>query len=336
MVVDSCLNPESKRPVAIEYFEEIGVSPSQVKLITATHWHDDHIRGLSELVTWAPGATFVWSNATRSKEFFSLVGSSELEPTAFSSGVGEFSRILSSRQQRIRGRLMSRGMEIATADRLLLRLAAVQRPKQVKVYALSPSSQTVTDCLKNLGALVQTEGEPVRRIPLTANEASIVLYVVGGNTSILLGGDLEQTTHTQTGWNAVAQCATIGPKAQLLKIPHHGAPNADADLIWQQLLVPKPIAGLTPYLAGKTPRPTAEDLERIKKRAEKLFVAGASAPATPARRENAVEKQMKQVASNRREFGSRLGHVRLRLRIGDDSSAIDCVTRWAAREYHAA
>src|SRR4051794_11233398 len=49
MVVDS-FHTESDLPVALEYFETIGVDPrSAVRLIIATHWHTDHFRGLAKL-----------------------------------------------------------------------------------------------------------------------------------------------------------------------------------------------------------------------------------------------------------------------------------------------
>jgi glyoxylase-like metal-dependent hydrolase (beta-lactamase superfamily II) len=51
VVVDSCLDAESGRPVALEYLKQLGVDvATQVSLVIATHWHDDHIWGFRRSV----------------------------------------------------------------------------------------------------------------------------------------------------------------------------------------------------------------------------------------------------------------------------------------------
>lgn len=69
MIVDSCID-KSARPAALEYLRTIGVNASQhVKWVLATHWHDDHIRGLSDIVSECESAEFACSMALRNKEF---------------------------------------------------------------------------------------------------------------------------------------------------------------------------------------------------------------------------------------------------------------------------
>lgn len=44
VAIDSCVDSHG-RPQALEYLEGIGVDPAiAVRMIVATHWHDDHIR----------------------------------------------------------------------------------------------------------------------------------------------------------------------------------------------------------------------------------------------------------------------------------------------------
>ena len=51
IVIDSCKHGTKTPPVALKYFDRIGVNPAvQVELVLVTHWHDDHIRGLNELL----------------------------------------------------------------------------------------------------------------------------------------------------------------------------------------------------------------------------------------------------------------------------------------------
>ena len=47
VIVDSCIT-DAREPQALDYLLSIGVDPAAaVTLIVATHWHDDHIRGMA-------------------------------------------------------------------------------------------------------------------------------------------------------------------------------------------------------------------------------------------------------------------------------------------------
>ena len=50
LVVDSCVNQYAGGTPALDYLQTIGVDIAHaVVIVTASHWHDDHIRGLSAL-----------------------------------------------------------------------------------------------------------------------------------------------------------------------------------------------------------------------------------------------------------------------------------------------
>lgn len=74
IVVDSCIDPISFKPAALEYFDTIGVDTSaDVKQIIATHWHDDHVRGLGNVFKACKSAKFVCSAAINNEEFSEIV-----------------------------------------------------------------------------------------------------------------------------------------------------------------------------------------------------------------------------------------------------------------------
>ena len=74
IVVDSCLNRQSGRPVALDYLRSLGVDvASQVRLVVATHWHDDHIRGIAEILRAAESARFVNSAAYAFRDLLRVV-----------------------------------------------------------------------------------------------------------------------------------------------------------------------------------------------------------------------------------------------------------------------
>jgi hypothetical protein len=73
IIVDSCLDSSSDRPAALVFFEYIGVDPTTaVKLICASHWHDDHVGGIADLVQVCTGAEFACSAALNRGEFVEL------------------------------------------------------------------------------------------------------------------------------------------------------------------------------------------------------------------------------------------------------------------------
>jgi glyoxylase-like metal-dependent hydrolase (beta-lactamase superfamily II) len=47
IIVDSCINPNTKSPLAIEYLQGINVDLNKIILVICTHWHNDHIKGLA-------------------------------------------------------------------------------------------------------------------------------------------------------------------------------------------------------------------------------------------------------------------------------------------------
>ena len=68
LLVDSCIDPESKAPASGTYLEQIGIDAGQVRAIVASHWHDDHVRGISQLAAKYPKADFVISAVFNNKE----------------------------------------------------------------------------------------------------------------------------------------------------------------------------------------------------------------------------------------------------------------------------
>jgi glyoxylase-like metal-dependent hydrolase (beta-lactamase superfamily II) len=93
LIVDSCIDPARKEPAPLTYLNQIEVNPkTAVKQVIATHWHDDHVRGLGDIYKTCSSAEFVCSMALNSQEFLELVTSYGHNVVMESSGVGEFSK----------------------------------------------------------------------------------------------------------------------------------------------------------------------------------------------------------------------------------------------------
>ncbi|MFH0775548.1 MAG: MBL fold metallo-hydrolase [bacterium] len=328
LVIDSCIDLSSKTPLALNYLRQIGVDPSKaVKLIVATHWHDDHIRGLGCIVKECKSATFVCAEALTSREFLTLVeayGTRSMMES--SSGVKEFYEII----QVLKGRRESQRtraipyLKFACADKLLWRKEATDSGLQYpcSLYALSPSDATSFLSKLEIAKLLPHEKAPKRRI-LTQppNYVAVVLLVEIGNIIILLGSDLEETTDPETGWSVIVNSRTRPQeKASLFKIPHHGSETAEQSQVWTEMLIKDPVTVLTPCIRGSVSIPTSNDVKRICSKSTRAY-ATASLKMKRIKRPKIVEEFIQQMVRTIQPVFSSSGHVRLRTKPNNKASA---------------
>ncbi|MFB6264807.1 MAG: MBL fold metallo-hydrolase, partial [Bradymonadaceae bacterium] len=72
-VVDSCRTDDGV-PVSEWYLERLGLDPAEaVSGILVTHWHDDHVDGVADLLSTCNSATFYCSAAYRTEEFLTFI-----------------------------------------------------------------------------------------------------------------------------------------------------------------------------------------------------------------------------------------------------------------------
>ena len=59
IIIDSFNDPHSKQPIALDYLDFYGINPSDsVEQLILTHWHDDHIKGASQVLSQCYGNDF--------------------------------------------------------------------------------------------------------------------------------------------------------------------------------------------------------------------------------------------------------------------------------------
>jgi hypothetical protein len=200
-----------------------------------------------------------------------------------------------------------------------MRLFHRDRPTEIEVWALSPSTQTVTDSKNEIARLLPTIGASAHPYPtLTPNGQSIVLRVDAPGMSFLLGGDLEVGADQNRGWQGVvASPHRCRVKGRAYKVAHHGAPDADHPDIWGHLLASSPHAVITPYARGVTPRPSQDDINRLRRQIQSPLGSGRAHCTvwrlnwTPPRRRGA-DRKINEVTRNRRALRQHPGHVRVR------------------------
>lgn len=306
-VVDSCIARGRTDSVAVEYLRGFqNKAESNIKLIVATHWHDDHIGGLASVLRLATNAEFSCSMALRSDEFLTLVS---VAPDAISghSGVEEFASIL--KQLEGRGQ---KAPAFAVENKRLLHLPAAGRSFPFSMMSLSPSNPTIKLALADIASLIPKVGEPQRRVvSRSPNHTSVVLWIEAGNLRGLLGADLEHANRPGEGWMAVIDCHQDSKPAQIFKVPHHGSAGADLPDVWQKMLGVNPVAVVTPFTGGRVRLPKETDLERLSKRTSQLYCT-ASGSSKPPKRDAAIDRTMRLQTAKRTVIDGQPGHVRIR------------------------
>jgi len=245
------------------YLESIKVDMSAVELCVATHWDQDHISGLTQLIRAANRADVVFSLALRSPDFINLAFRHQKRTYAspLGSGTKEFVRLLELLEAAARPpRLVAQDTLLATDE-------------NVRLFALSPSSNVALDALSaaSVAALEAAEtGDSV--VEPTPNAASVALLIRCAAGDILLGADLERN-----GWQMAlnAVCAQ-GLLARMFKVPHHGSVDADDEMVWAHL-TPDAVYAVTRFNNGARSIPSAGDRLRMRLRNPAGHVVGPAA-----------------------------------------------------------
>ena len=190
VVVDSCVDAKSRRPVAIDYLERLGVDIAKsVSLVVATHWHDDHIGGFGELFEACNNARFACSMALHCKEWETLVQIYGSYLQAGGSGVDELGRTMRELNRRAQRR------EVVAPNFCINGRVLRDRNDQLaaKVRCLAPSDAAVGTMQARIRKelLPRVSGRRLRVPVLSENDGSVVLAVTVGAASVLLGADLE-------------------------------------------------------------------------------------------------------------------------------------------------
>ena len=261
-IIDSCVDSKTKKPVSLNYLRCLKVDPSiSVKLVVATHWHSDHIRGLSQVFQECNSADFVCSAALNHDEFRSLVSLYNKPAKIESSGIEDFNHVLKDLENR------GKVAKLANANKCLWYRHKEESGKQLygEMISLAPSDASIIRSQVRIASLIPNEFDSKKRImSLKPNDTSVVLFLKIGALSILLGADLEEVNDTHRGWTAILESdEKPNEKSSMFKIPHHGSENGHHHNVWTDMLIKDTFAVTTPYNGGQKPLPTQQDANRI-------------------------------------------------------------------------
>lgn len=272
ILIDSCINPDTQEPASLEYLQAVGVDRGDVKTIVASHWHDDHVRGLSKLTEAFADAEIVLSAVFNDREAFGFLCAYGSEIAgAHTGGAKELYKVIRNASA------TNRKLTFALA-RLLIAEPVIQG-KRVRVLAFAPTASAFGKAAAHFASYIPRKaGMPLMKVTeIHPNLEAVVVHVDLGDDAVLFGSDLE--SHEHHGWPEVCGdeiCVGV-TKASLFKVAHHGSISGHSDEVWRKLLKTNPDVGLTPFNNGAQRLPTNDDRERIRGFAENCFISsGAS------------------------------------------------------------
>lgn len=306
VVVDSLKNPNTKSSVILEYFKEIGKDPNSINLIVASHWHDDHIKGISDIYD-SSNCRFSISQALPREYMAKLISLDEFKESE-NSGLNEFGNVIRRSIER------EAPLIRAIQDRPLLELNTDEC--FIKVSALSPSDKSIEVFEQELAQILNDAYDMnLACKKISPNHSSIVLLIQIDDTKILLGADLEINADQNMGWNQVCKSGSLptSKSIEVFKIPHHGSENGHYDPLWQNFIAKDHIAILTPYGRGRKKLPSVKDQERILKTSPESYITSkGSESSKPKKRDPKVNKILKELSYKVTERKFTFGHIQLR------------------------
>ena len=260
IVVDSFVNPETNQPIALDYIKAIGLQPSAIKQVIVTHWHQDHIEGLVNMLEEIGNGVTVILNPIISKDRFNEYIS--VSVALRNEKVREFTKLCKYiKENKIK-------VLYAMQDK---RLFSNELFGSAELIALSPQDDELSKYLNSI--ILPEPGKPNSLPYMNENMFSIVLLAKYAHNGIILGSDLE-ISNIYNGWKAIVDNYTHSScKPSVIKVAHHGSENGYYDPLWKNIMDKEPISVVTAFNKGyKLPKDA--DIDRIKTLSKEVYLAG--------------------------------------------------------------
>jgi len=321
IIVDSCINPITYTPLPLEYLKSLDVNiKTDVKLIICTHWHDDHIRGISKVLEECESAKFSLSKTTDRTKFLQFVGKdySKIKSEATVASTKEIKTCFDI--------VENRGVQVVGAiqDRLLYSNKKLNGIDSL-VISLSPSDYVINEFDREISTLITEFGGSEKKVIYNSpNDKSVVILIKINDQRILLGSDLEVSENPQKGWRCIIQESIVfNEKSHIFKIPHHGSITAYEKSIWDSLIDNNAIAKLSPWKNGDKKLPKKEMIDAFLSHTSELYITSipSKAKGHAKKRDKSIEKAIRQKNSTLKEVKFYEGIVRCSLDLSSKSPA---------------
>ena len=194
IIVDSCVGPDGQTPIGLSYLEHIGVDASKaVERIVTTHWHNDHVRGLTQTMHGCAAAKFICSQALLTKEFIALTDLWKRQRVA-TSPLSEMTGVLdiiAGANSVLKGSSGDSRLGFAMANKCLWRRSRatdITDDTSAELHSLSPSDAAVKKSLESIAQLFPGADMLTQPLPTRPNQFSVVHLAQGWERALSAGG----------------------------------------------------------------------------------------------------------------------------------------------------
>lgn len=315
IIVDSCRNPTNKDVLPLIYLSDLGINLDKVKLVICTHWHNDHIRGLSEILDRCPNATFIVPRVNDKQKFLRFVTlDSEKEMKGGVSSTIEFEKCLKVCE--------SKKLKVirASSNQVLFKSDFIVDGKDLggfEIDSLSPSESVVMHFDKEIASLLDKKFSVVAVPEKSANDKSVVILIKHKLFSAILGADLEVKNENDEGWHDIINnCLMFSSKPIIYKLPHHGSINGYHEEIFNQIIGENAILKLSPWNRSSK-LPELKMIEKYQEHTEDLYITSPvhKNPSKPKARSKSLQKMAKLFSKNLSEMKFDFGIIRSRINL---------------------
>jgi beta-lactamase superfamily II metal-dependent hydrolase len=313
ILIDSALNPKTKRPIIDEYLTKIGTNYDHIVKIIATHWHDDHIKGLDTVYCESQNAKFYCSDALSGIEFYQLYTTYK-DLDLPNNGLNEIAKLLKSIE---RNRDYHRTLKI---DQLIMQ--EIVNNIGIQIHAISPTDYSILLSRQELLRLFPIEGESITGVKNPKpNRNCIVLMISFREENIILAADIEDENDDRLGWKGILDQSNVlpGKKFNIYKVAHHGSENGYNVNLWDNYLL-NPISFLTSFVRGRVKIPTQSSIDQLKLNSKEVYITNCKSFESVKKRPFNQEKSIRYFKDDIYEYPFEYGHIRLRKTIDDSSS----------------
>lgn len=302
--VDSCLDDDKETPSALAYFRHLGIDLQHVTHTVVTHFHGDHVGGISSLFTACHSSQLVCPTIFHHREVAAYIAYfAQTDPSPLAQSTRELLELIISCGQRERPR--NTPLYVSQDRPFIDNLG-------VRVTGLAPSDDKIHKFLKLISKQIP-QGKMDRRAAgsLRPNDVSVACLIERGGFSCILGADLEEKPGK--GWTTILESSIAFKRAaaaKVFKVAHHGSTNADCPALWAKM--DKPLAILSPCKRGNIELPTSTDTDRILSAAQSAYCTS-SFSTVQTKKLARVDKALRRNGIRNRDLYPKNGHIRVRI-----------------------
>lgn len=313
VIIDCFIDPESQKPLPIFYFEKENIPFEDVCLIIITHWHSDHIAGISQVIDNCDNAKVVIPEAFTSDEYINFINEVSFDMSAAPlNATTEMSKAYKAIQRHFN---FNKQAPILASEGTNLDIG-----EEHEIIALSPSNHAKIVSINEINGIYtkfKKANPRVHIIKPNANNHSIAVQISAKDCSFLFGGDLEEPPHNpqnNMGWSAVLGSTQFKRKKSILfKVPHHGSITGHHEDVWSQLLIEKPKSIMTTF--SRSSLPLQRDLDRILEKSEEVFVTTPPKFFKGELRDKKWQRELEQFCKKIQKISGKTGFVKLKFDI---------------------